>query len=139
MYCQDESCIAGHLGERAAKSADDEDGQSQGLPEQDASAAASTADDGAASAPGSAVENMDEGKEIGEDAEVDDSEGTPSEKARYVQCLLCQNLRFMHHSCRLPVHVIQEGLQRSLACSSYLVTRMKVTSVTFIHLLVSQF
>lgn len=117
MYCQDESCIAGHLGERAAKSADDEDGQSHGLPEQDASAAASTADDGAASAPGSAVENMDEGKEIGEDAEVDDSEGTPSEQARYVQCLLCQNLRFMHHSASFLCMSFQEGSQGLLACS----------------------
>ncbi len=83
LLWQDESCIAGHLGERAPKSAEDDDSM---LPDQAASAAASAAanDKGSASENTEDVENGVE--DNGDDAEGNDSEGTPSEQARHVQC-----------------------------------------------------
>lgn len=88
-HLQDESCIAGHLGERAPKSADGDDSLSQSLPGQDAgvpSGAAPSGANGAASASEAAGQGADggEGAEEGEEADADgaESEGTPSEQAR---------------------------------------------------------
>lgn len=84
---QDESCIAGHLGERAPKSVDDDDSLSQSLPGQYAgvpSMAAPAGVNGAASASEAAGEGGNGGNVAEEEEDVDgaESEGTPSEQAR---------------------------------------------------------
>ncbi|CAL8464758.1 g4293 [Coccomyxa elongata] len=84
LFKLDESCIAGHLGERAPKSADGDDsllsGQDAGVP----SVAAPSGANGAASGSKAAGEGANGGEdaEEGEDADGAESEGTPSEQAR---------------------------------------------------------
>ncbi|EIE22903.1 hypothetical protein COCSUDRAFT_16391 [Coccomyxa subellipsoidea C-169] len=83
LFKLDESCIAGHLGERAPKSAEDDDSLS---PDQAASAAVSAAANGEGSASGNAEDVENGVEDIGDDAQGDDSEGTPSEQARHSAC-----------------------------------------------------
>ncbi|BDA50353.1 probable nuclear export mediator factor Nemf [Coccomyxa sp. Obi] len=87
LFKLDESCIAGHLGERAPKSVDDDDSMSQSLPDQDAgvpSIAAPSGANGTACAAAAAGEGANSGEDGEEEEDADGavSEGTPSEQAR---------------------------------------------------------